>query len=67
MASTKQAEIIQTAFNSLVWARAATDPRAEIRAENILLDACIDAGMSHDEPNHIEWAAMQITQDLVSL
>ena len=32
------------------------DPRAYIRASNRLLDACLDAGMSHDEPDHVLWA-----------
>jgi hypothetical protein len=42
------------------------DPRGYIRCSNELLDACLDAGMSHDEPNHEEWAAGYICRALVS-
>lgn len=42
------------------------DPRGFVSLSNRLLDACIDAGMSHDEPNHETWAAQAITRALVS-
>lgn len=40
------------------------DPRAWIRKSTVLLDACIDAGMSHDEPDHHEWATLRVTRFL---
>jgi len=42
------------------------DSRAWFRASWRLLDACLDAGMSHDEPDHHEWAVTAITRELVS-
>ena len=42
------------------------DPRAWIRKSNILFDACIDAGMSRDEPNHEEWAAGYVIHALLA-
>lgn len=41
------------------------DPRGYIRASNRLLDACLDAGMSHDEPDHQDWAAERVAQWLI--
>lgn len=61
-----KAEKLQTAFNAIVWARAAHDPIAEVRAESRLFDVCLASGMDFDEPNHIEWAAVEITKDLVA-
>ena len=42
------------------------DPRGYIRLSNRLFDACLDAGMSYDEPNHEEWAASLILRALCS-
>lgn len=42
------------------------DPRGFIAISNRLLDACLSAGMPHDEPNHETWAAQAITRELVS-
>lgn len=42
------------------------DPRGYIRASNRLYDACIGAGMSHDEPDHEQWAAAKVCAELVS-
>jgi hypothetical protein len=39
--------------------------RAMIRATNVLLDRCIDCGMSHDEPDHEGWAAIRLARWLV--
>lgn len=39
--------------------------QAQIRASNVLLDACIGAGMSHDEPDHCAWAAERVTRWLI--
>lgn len=33
------------------------DPRAWVRQYNVLFDACLDAGMPYDEPDHQAWAA----------
>ena len=42
------------------------EPRAYIRATNVLVDACIGAGMPHDEPDHEAWAAERVTRWLAS-
>lgn len=51
---------LQTAFNAVVWARGAHDLRGETIAESRLFDACIADGMSVDECDHVEWAAIRI-------
>lgn len=38
------------------------DPRGYIRQSNILFDACLDAGMSFDEPDHVAWALERTTE-----
>lgn len=43
-----------------------SDPRGYVRLSSRLLDACLDAGMSHDEPDHHEWAVVAITRALVA-
>lgn len=40
--------------------------RAEIRAINVLFDACMDAGMSFEVSDHVGWAAERITKWLLS-
>lgn len=60
MTNDHQMEILQTGLNGVVYAQIAGDPVAEIRAENRLLDYCFDAGMDHDEPNHVDWAAIKL-------
>ena len=40
--------------------------RDYVRAANRLVDACINAGMSHDEPDHEAWAAERVTRWLTS-
>lgn len=42
------------------------DPRGWISLSNRLFDACLDAGMSHDEPNHHDWAAEYVCKALAS-
>lgn len=42
------------------------DPRGYVAATNRLLDACLAAGMTHDEPCHETWAGNAITRALVS-
>lgn len=51
------------------------DQRRYIRQSNVLLDACIDAGMHYDEADHLVWAAkfihdclldgIRVTDDMV--
>lgn len=62
-----QSEILQAAFNRVVWAHNDTDVHAVPRAESRLFDVCLDQGMSFDEPNHIEWAAERINEFMGSL
>lgn len=40
--------------------------RGEIRAINVLLDACIDCGMSVDHADMSGWAAERVTSFLLS-
>ena len=42
------------------------DPRGWIAISNRLFDACVEAGMSFDEPCHETWAADFVTKSLVS-
>lgn len=42
------------------------DPRGYIRLSNRLFDACLDAGMSRDEPCHETWATAAVLKTLVS-
>jgi hypothetical protein len=42
------------------------DPRGYIRKSNVLLDACVDAGMAYDHFDHHAWAADFICNALVS-
>lgn len=42
------------------------DPRGYIRKSNILLDACIDAGMAYDHDDHVAWAAEFVAKELLS-
>lgn len=42
------------------------EPRAYVRTSNRLFDACIDAGMSHDAPDHEAWAAEFVARCLCS-
>lgn len=42
------------------------DPRGFISLSSRLLDACLDAGMSHDEPCHVVWAGRAITRKLLA-
>ena len=37
------------------------DPRGYVRLSSRLLDACLDAGMTHDQPDHHEWALEYVT------
>jgi len=52
--------------HAVAEAEAGSDRRAEVQAESRLYDACIGAGMSHDEPNHMEWAGRRIAAWLFS-
>jgi len=44
----------------------AANATAYVRATNVLVDACIAAGMPHDEPDHEAWAAERVTRWLAS-
>jgi hypothetical protein len=62
-------EAVDGAYDALIRAgdfMTCDDPRAWIRKSTILLDACIDAGMSHEHPDHTQWAAEFICNALVS-
>lgn len=67
-------EILSTALNAEGYARRRVEGgdlsgeaiRAEVRASNVLLDASIDAGMSHAEPDHVAWAHKRVTAWLLS-
>lgn len=39
---------------------------SEAREQSRLFDACLDAGMSFDEPDCVAWATDRVTADLVS-
>ena len=39
---------------------------SEAREQSRLFDACLDAGMAFDEPDHVAWAGRAVTADLVS-
>jgi hypothetical protein len=58
-------EVLNDAHQALLRNSFDADPRAYIRATNVLLDACVDAGMSHEEPDHEGWAAERVTRWLV--
>lgn len=64
MTNEQHAEILQSAFNKIVWAQAAGDLVGETRAESRLFDLCLAAGMSFDEPSTIEWAATFINDEM---
>lgn len=64
-----QMDALFTAYNALVLAgdfNTTSDPRAWVRLSNILFDACLDAGMSYDEPDHEKWAALTVTKCLLA-
>ena len=69
MATEAQLEVLNDAHQALLRAgdfMTCADPVLWIRKTNILFDACLDAGMSFDEPNHEEWAAIRVAQWLCS-
>jgi len=43
------------------------DPRAYIRATNVLVDHCVRCGMSPDEPDHEAWAAERVARWLLEV
>lgn len=53
----QQAEALQNAFTSMAMQ---TCPHEIVRGESRLFDYCLAAGMSFDEPDHIEWASSAI-------
>lgn len=42
------------------------DPRGYIATSNRLFDACVDAGMSFEHDDHVEWAGEAVFRSLVS-
>lgn len=42
------------------------DPRGYICKSNVLLDACVNAGMSYDHDDHVAWATEFVTKELLS-
>jgi len=69
MANEATLEVLNTAYNALLYAgdfMASENPRDWIRKSNILLDACLDAGMSYDEPSHENWAAERLATWLLA-
>lgn len=63
MATEHQLEVLSDAYQALLRSgdfMTCADPRSHIRISNILLDACLDAGMPHDEPIAREWAAVRL-------
>lgn len=68
----RQLELLNDAHQAALRASAAAVGNASLetframtRATNVLLDRCIDCGMSHDEPDHEGWAAELVTRWLV--
>jgi len=62
-------ERVDSAYMALIRAgdfMDSADPRAWIRKSNVLLDACIDAGMRHDECDHVLWAGEYVTRALLA-
>jgi hypothetical protein len=69
MATDANLEVLMSeydALNRLGDFMESADPRGWIRQSNRLLDACIDAGMGRDEPNHEAWAAQRVTRFLLA-
>lgn len=74
MTTEARLEALSTAFDAHGWATRKVEGgdlsvdaiRAEIRAINVLFDACIDAGMSFEVSDHAGWAAERITNWLLS-
>jgi hypothetical protein len=42
------------------------DPVGWIRKSNVLLDACVDAGMDYEHDDHVGWATAYVVDALVS-
>ena len=69
MASDATLEVLMTeydALNRMGDFMTCADARGYIRQSNVLLDACTDAGMAYDEPDHEAWAAEAVTSFLLS-
>jgi len=63
MATDHQLEVLSDAFDAVTRAgdfETTSDPRGYIKAEQRLLDACIDAGMPYDHADPSAWAATKI-------
>lgn len=57
-------EVLNSEYSSLIALgdfMDCADPRGYVLQSNVLLDACLDAGMSYDEPDHVAWAGERVT------
>lgn len=61
----RKLEIPNDAHQTLLRLDVASDPRGYVRQSNVLFDACLDAGMSQDEPDHEAWGAERVARWLV--
>lgn len=69
IATLAQFEAVDGAYDALIRAgdfMTCDDPRGYIRKSNVLLDACIDAGMPYGTADHAQWAAEFICEQLCS-
>ncbi|MDO9334974.1 MAG: hypothetical protein Q7T61_01105 [Caulobacter sp.] len=55
-------EVLADAFTGLARIDPQVDPVAFVMAESRLVDACIQAGMAHDEPGYHVWAATRVAK-----
>lgn len=63
MATEHQLEVLNDAHQALLRVGPfESQPRAYIRASNVLLDACYDADMPQAEADHEAWATLRVTR-----
>lgn len=69
MADLQKFETVDGALNALLRRgdfMTCADPRGYVRDSNILLDACLDAGMPRDEADHELWALEFVSRKLLA-
>jgi len=59
-------EQLQAAMMSVIWCEQAGDLMSLPRNESRLMDAAMACGASFEEPCYLTWAAMRVTDWLVS-
>ena len=59
-------EVLNDAHQALLRCDVAAEPVRYVGLTNRLFDACLDAGMSQDEPDHEAWAAERVALWLVA-